>query len=81
LPAAESGERDLGLFTKTGEPYFKTIPPNPYGNQVRLIRGATCPSPGLVGYVYICRSGTRVRVTGWARSREGTPLRVFDKVA
>ena len=80
MPTAESKEQDLGLFTKTGQPYFRATPASPYGGQLKLLRGATCPTTGQIGYTYICRAGAGVRVTAWGRGKDGKPLLVFDEV-
>ncbi|MCB0879713.1 MAG: prepilin-type N-terminal cleavage/methylation domain-containing protein [Thermoleophilia bacterium] len=83
LPGSESQETDMGFFTKTGRAWFKTKLASPFGGAVVIQRGA-CPGTGTIGHVYICRpagSPNAVRVTGWARSRDGKPLLVFDQVS
>ncbi len=81
MPTAESKERDLGFFTKAGQPYFRAAPASPYNSgQIRVIRAGTCPATGQVGYVYVCRAGNGVRVTGWGRAKSGAALRVFDEI-
>jgi prepilin-type N-terminal cleavage/methylation domain-containing protein len=83
LPANEAAERDIGFFTRAGLPYFRRPPANPYGQQILPLRGA-CPAADAAapGRVYICRPAgqpTAVRVTAFARSREGVTILVFDR--
>jgi prepilin-type N-terminal cleavage/methylation domain-containing protein len=83
LPTSEAAERDLGFFTRAGLPYFRRPPANPYGGQILPLRGA-CPAVGAAapGRIYICRPAgepSAVRVTAFARARNGTTILVFDR--